>query len=104
MLGKDLGRNRLVVAPRAALLVDSFVAGEVNVLVDPQLWPAEVLVQSRYREAAKPAQVEFCASSPARSLIVRYREPQLRPAPGQVAAVYDSGGALLAGAVVGHVQ
>ena len=66
--------------------------------------PAEVLVQSRYREAAKPAQVEFCASSPARSLIVRYREPQLRPAPGQVAAVYDSGGSLLAGAVVGHVQ
>jgi len=120
VLGKDLARNRLVVAPRAALLVDAFTAAEVNVLVDPQLWPAEVLVQTRYREAAKPAQVEFCASapvhssagslagssasssvsSPARTLVVRYREPQLRPAPGQVAAMYDSGGAVLAGAVV----
>ncbi len=96
VLDKDLARNTLVVAPRAALLADAFTAGEVNVLVDPQLWPAEVLVQTRYREAAKPARVEFSGGS----LVVRFLEPQLRPAPGQVAALCDSGGAVLAGAVV----
>jgi tRNA-specific 2-thiouridylase len=101
VLHKDLARNVLVVAPRAALLVDGFTAGEVNVLVEPQLWPGQVLVQTRYRETARPARVELSGGALAvRSLVVRYDEPQLRPAPGQVAAVYDSGGAVLAGAVV----
>ena len=96
VLDKDLARNVLVVAPRAALLVDTFTAGEVNQLVEPQLWPELVLVQTRYRETARPARVELSGGT----LSVRYFEPQLRPAPGQVAAVYDSGGAVLAGAVV----
>lgn len=101
VLDKDLSRNTLVVAPRAALLVQGFTAGEVNVLVKPQFWPAEVLVQTCYREAAKPARVQVCGGvSALRSLTVQYDEPQLRPAPGQVAALYDSGGAVLAGAVV----
>jgi len=95
VLDKDIARNLLVVAPRAALLVDAFAADEVNSLVDPQLWPEEVLVQTRYREAAKPARVEFSGGS----LAVRFLEPQLRPAPGQVAALYDLGGVVLAGAV-----
>ncbi|PKN09169.1 MAG: tRNA 2-thiouridine(34) synthase MnmA [Deltaproteobacteria bacterium HGW-Deltaproteobacteria-8] len=96
VLDKDAHNNVLVVAPQAALLVDVFSAGEVNLLVDPQLWPEEVLVQTRYREAAKPARVELSGAS----LRVRYHEPQLRPAPGQVAALYGSGGVVLAGAVV----
>jgi tRNA-uridine 2-sulfurtransferase len=96
VLDKDMARNVLVVAPRAALLVDAFMAGEVNLLVDPQRWPAEVLVQTRYRESAKAARADFAG----RSLAVRYVEPQVRPAPGQVAALYDSGGVVLAGAVV----
>ena len=45
--------------------------------------------------AAKPARVEFSGGS----LAVRFLEPQLRPAPGQVAALYDLGGVVLAGAV-----
>lgn len=101
VLDKDLARNVLVVAPRAALLAQAFTAGEVNVLVEPRLWPAEVLVQTRYREAAKPARVELSGRAlVVRSLSVQYNEPQLRPAPGQVAAVYDADGVVLAGAVV----
>ena len=96
VLDKDLGRNVLVVAPRAALLTRDFAAGEVNPLVDPALWPQEALVQTRYREAAKAARVEFSGGA----LLVRYAEPQVRPAPGQVAAVYDAAGVVLAGAVV----
>jgi tRNA-specific 2-thiouridylase len=96
VLDKDLVRNVLVLAPRAALLVDGFTAGEVNLLVDPALWPEEVLVQTRYREAASPARVELFGGA----LAVRHAQPQLRPAPGQVATLYDCGGAVLAGAVV----
>ena len=91
-----MAHNVLVVAPRAALLADSFQADEVNLLADPALWPEEVLVQTRYREAARPARVELSGAS----LVARFAEPRLRPAPGQVAAVYDASGALLAGAVV----
>jgi len=96
VLDKDLARNVLVLAPRAALLVDGFTADEVNLLVDPALWPEEVLVQTRYREAARPARVELSGGA----LAVRHAQPQLRPAPGQVATLYDCGGAVLAGAVV----
>ncbi|MDO9082083.1 MAG: tRNA-specific 2-thiouridylase [Humidesulfovibrio sp.] len=97
VLDKDMERNVLVVAPLAALMADGFAAGEVNLLVDPALWPESVLVQTRYREAAKPARVELTGGA---ALRVRFNEPELRPAPGQVAAVYDSGGVVLAGAVV----
>jgi len=96
VLDKDIAHNVLVVAPREALLAVSFEAGEVNLLADPALWPEELLVQTRYREAAKPARVELSGGT----LRVCFDEPQVRPAPGQVAAVYDVSGAVLAGAVI----
>jgi len=96
VLDKDVGRNVLVVAPRAALLADAFAAAEVNLLANPALWPTDVLVQTRYRETARPARVELSGDT----MHVRFAEPQVRPAAGQVAAVYDSGGAVLAGGVV----
>jgi len=95
VLDKDVARNTLVVAPCEALLVDGFRAGEVNVLADPDLWPGDVLVQTRYRETARPARVELSAAG----LRVHFAAPQVRPAPGQVATVYDAGGAVLAGAI-----
>lgn len=96
VLDKDMAANTLVVAPRRALDVDGFGASEANLLVDPALWPGTVLVQTRYREKAKPARAEVSGGR----LIVRFDAPQARPAPGQVAALYDAQGAVLAGAVV----
>ncbi|MBI5519453.1 MAG: tRNA 2-thiouridine(34) synthase MnmA [Desulfovibrio sp.] len=96
VLDKDVAQNTLVVAPKEALLVEEFRAGEVNLLVDRELWPEDVLVQTRYRESARPARVELSAGG----MAVRFAEPHVRPAPGQVAAVYDAGGAVLAGAVI----
>lgn len=96
VLDKDMARNTLIVAPRRALSVDGFGASEANLLVAPALWPETVLVQTRYREAAKPARAEAAGSR----LLVRFAEPQIRPAPGQVAALYDAQGAVLAGAVI----
>jgi len=96
VLDKDVAKNVLVVAPKDALLVESFRAGEVNLLADPALWPGDVLVQTRYRENARPARVEFSGGV----LTVRFAEPHVRPAPGQVAAIYDGEGAVLAGSVI----
>ena len=96
VLDKDMAANRLVVAPRRALEVEGFAAAEVNLLVDPALWPGRVFVQTRYREKAKPCRVEIAGGR----LRVRFDAPQLRPAPGQAAVLYDAGGAVLAGAVV----
>ncbi|MBU1229677.1 MAG: tRNA-specific 2-thiouridylase [Proteobacteria bacterium] len=96
VLDKDMERNVLVVAPAPALLVEGFAAGEVNLLVDPALWPPSVLVQTRYREAAKPARAELAGAG----LRIRFAEPEVRPAPGQVAALFDSRGVVLAGCVV----
>jgi len=96
VLDKDIARNVLVVAPREALLTESFEAGEVNLLADPALWPEQVLVQTRYREPAKPARVELSGGV----LRARFDAAQVRPAPGQVAAVYDAAGVVLAGAII----
>jgi tRNA-specific 2-thiouridylase len=96
VLEKDVVRNTLVVAPLADLQTDSFTASEVNVLVDPALWPDTLLVQTRYRERAKPAQVEFSGNE----LSVVFAEQQVRPAVGQVAVVYDTQGVVLAGAII----
>lgn len=96
VLDKDVGANTLIVAPRQDLLVSGFEAGEANVLVDPALWPERLLVQTRYREGAKPARAERAQGT----LRVVFDERQVRPAPGQVAALYDEAGAVLAGAVI----
>ena len=58
--------------------------------------PEDLLVQTRYRESARPARIELSGGA----LRVRFNEPQVRPAPGQVAAVYDTDGVVLAGAVI----
>jgi tRNA-specific 2-thiouridylase len=95
VLRKDMDANALVVAPQAALLTREFSAGEPNVLVDPALWPEQVLVQARYRGRAFAARAELAGGT----LLVRAASPCERPAPGQVVAVYDADGCVLAGAV-----
>jgi len=101
VLDKDMGANTLIVAPRGALLASDFHAREANVLVDPALWPGKVLVQTRSRAKALPARVELLLDTPLLGgFVVRFDAPQVRPAPGQVAAVYDADGVLLAGGVV----
>lgn len=100
VLDKDVAANTLVVAPRAALLAPGFQAGEVNLLVDPALWPEAVLAQTRYREQAKPARAEYSLEGGGGVLRVAFDQPQVRPAPGQVAALYDADGVVLAGAVI----
>ena len=96
VLDKDISSNTLVVGPRSELDAPGCVAGEVNVMGDPGSWPEEVLVQTRYRQRARPCRVELTDGK----LVIRFMEPQGRPTPGQVVAVYTDDGAVLAGGVI----
>ena len=96
VIGKDAAGNALLAGTRAELAGTECEAGELNLLVPPELWPAECLVRTRYRQAAAPAEVSVQAGR----LFVRFHAPQPLPAPGQVAAVFDADGHVLAGGLV----
>ena len=96
VLGKDVPSNTLIVGTRDELDAPGCLAGQVNVMAEPEAWPEEVLVQTRYRQRARPCRVEFADGK----LAIRFLEPQGRPTPGQVVAVYTSDGAVLAGGVI----
>lgn len=96
VLRKDVGRNALVVGPKAGLASSGCLAREVNILVDRALWPELVLAKTRYRQEPAPARVRDAGDG----LAFEFLEPHERPAPGQVAAAYDEAGALLAGGII----
>ena len=94
--GKDFGKNRLIVGPRAETLAGGCLTGPPNLLCPAQEWPQEVLVQTIYRQRPEAACVEVADGA----LRVTFSEPRAIPTPGQVAAVYSSRGQVLAGAVI----
>ncbi|MEF2230499.1 MAG: tRNA 2-thiouridine(34) synthase MnmA [Pseudodesulfovibrio sp.] len=96
VLAKDMSANALVVGPKSSLEAEGCVAGQVNLMADPASWPGEVLVQTRYRQQARPARVAVEEGR----LVCRFLSPQGRPTPGQVLAVYTEDGAVLAGGVI----
>ena len=100
VVGKDVRGNRLLVGPAQALHRRRCTAGEVNFLVDPQCWPERLFVRIRYREKAAPARVRVMAGADGPVLEMCFDEPKSPGAPGQVAAVYDEDGMVLAGGVI----
>jgi len=97
VLDKRPGDNALVVGPRSALDASSCRARDVNFLVDPQRWPADLLAQTCYRQRPKPARA---VPDGAVGLQIRLLEPVMRPTPGQVAALFDREGRALAGGII----
>lgn len=96
VLDKDVERNALVVGPRASLESSGCVLRGVNRLVAPDFWPEVVLVQTRYRQKARPGRWEEAGDG----LRLHFLEPQGRPTPGQISALYTPEGAVLAGGVI----
>ena len=73
------------------------LVGELNLLVPPDRWPERVTAQTRYRQKAAPVRIVW----PEPGLLrLEFEAPADRPAPGQVAAVYDAAGRVLAGGVI----
>ena len=96
VLDKDVAANTLVVGTRDELDAHGCVAGEVNLMSPVETWPEVVLVQTRYRQKAKPGRVVLEDGR----LRFIFLEPHVRPTPGQVAAVYDEAGTVLGGGVI----
>jgi len=95
VLAKDAAANALVVGPKPALSASDCRTGPANFLVAPADWPEAVAVQTCYRMRPRPA---AGPRDGGRRLDIRFAEPVARPTPGQVAAVSDAGGRMLAGA------
>ncbi len=96
VLDKDVERNVLVVGPGHELATEGCLARRMNYLVSPDKWPEEVMVQTRYRQQAKPSR--FLARGDELELL--FLEPHAKPTPGQVAAIYSSDGLVLGGGVI----
>lgn len=101
VLAKDGFANTLVVGPRALLGVTRCTTGIANVALAPQYWPREVLVRLRHRHRPAPASVRL---DEAGRLDIAFAEPQFPSAPGQVAAVYDAAGRVLAAGIVEFME
>ncbi|WP_291319455.1 tRNA 2-thiouridine(34) synthase MnmA [Desulfonatronospira sp.] len=99
VLRKDLSTNTLVVGPREELGVLEFEAGRLNILADPLNWPRDLLIQTRYRQKARPAEIELHQDR----MWVRYKDEPGLPVSGQVAAVYSPDGQVLAGGIIKQV-
>lgn len=96
VVGKDARANALIVGPRAETLARSCAVRDVNVLVDPALWPEGLLAQTRYRQRAFPARAELDGER----MRLEFLEPRTIPAPGQVAALFAPDGTVLAGGII----
>ncbi|WP_319468156.1 tRNA 2-thiouridine(34) synthase MnmA [uncultured Pseudodesulfovibrio sp.] len=96
VIDKDIPNNALVVGPKNELESPGCVAGQVNLMVEPTQWPETVMLQTRYRQRAKPSHYAYDGEK----LTFHFIEPHTRPTPGQVAAVYDESGAVLGGGVI----
>ncbi len=96
VLDKDVKRNHLIVGPKNDLASHGCIAGQVNLMTDVRHWPDVVMVQTRYRQKAKPSRVEHKGDK----LVFRFLDPHVRPTPGQVAAVYTEDGIVLGGGVI----
>lgn len=105
VIGKDRSRNALLLGTADELPVNACAAGELNFLVPPELWPHELRVRTRYRQKAVPADIRLVGGGESgmdatARMLIRFHQPQLPSAPGQIAAVFDEHGHVLAGGII----
>lgn len=96
VLDKDLTRNALRVGPRQALAAGGCRVAQLNMLVAPPDWPEALFIQTCYRMRPRPVSVVWRGEL----LDIVFANPLPRPAAGQVAVLYDSGGRVLAGGII----
>lgn len=103
VLGKDHARNALLLAEHAALCLRRCTVTSLNLLVSPQLWPSELYARVRYRQQPALARCTLNSTGSApdeTTLDICFSQPQSPTAPGQIAALYDEDGVVLAGGVI----
>ena len=100
VLRRELASNTLIVGPKHLLPVESCSARELNLMVPPALWPETLFVRVRYHQSPVPADVTIQEDNGSPVMRIHFHSPQQPPAPGQIAAVYDEEGFVLAGGVL----
>jgi len=100
VLAKDTGRNALIVGPAARARCAGVTASRLNLLAPPETWPEAVLAKCRSRQDPAPARAALAGDA----LDIAFAEPCALPAPGQIAALYDADGRVLAGGVIDAVR
>lgn len=96
VIEKDIENNMLIVGSKSELEAPGCIAGEINLMADVETWPEVIMLQTRYRQKAKPSKYALVDGM----LRFEFIEPHTRPTPGQVAVVYNEEGVVLGGGVI----
>ncbi len=104
VLGKDRAANALIVGPAVDLPVQGCRVRDLVWHGPKSQWPEIVLAQVRYRQKARPVRWKIEGESGGESLVLTFVDPQERPAPGQVAALYTDVGQVLAGGIIADLD
>lgn len=98
---KNHSCNELVLGTAKDILIDTCTAQDINFLVPQDNWPKELFVRTRYRQQAVPADIQFVThTSSSKKITIHFHSPQLPAAPGQLAAIFDKSGYVLAGGLI----
>lgn len=110
VLAKDMPRNALLVGGRSLLGMHTCLTRPANFFLPPDRWQAmpaagEMLrVRLRYRQQPVPARVGIRPDGGLHICPDPHSGPHFPSAPGQVAAVYDAQGRMLAGALISDIS
>lgn len=92
--------NSLIVAPAALLNMYACSVNQINYFLPIAHWPGIVYARFRYRQKLCPVSVEPRGDA----LMLKLLEPRRVTAPGQIVAVYDAAGRILAGGITQKVE
>lgn len=96
VLRKDAQTNTLYVGAKEELITTGCKAHRINIFLPYELWGEELFVRTRYRQKKVSAHVTIEGDE----LCVTYKEAQEAIACGQVLAVYNAQGAIVAGGIL----
>ena len=97
VVGKDVARNQLLVAPRDGLRTCEVRLRDVNMISgDYRPRTMAATVKLSYRQQPVAAEVQLLDN---REALVRLENPQVRPAPGQAVVAYDDDAVIGGGTV-----
>lgn len=98
--GKDYMENALILGPRKELGMRRIIAGDVNFFCCSDFWPERVF--AKFRHGGEPVAAK--ALYDGKSMIIDLDCPQFPTARGQLAAIYDALGRLLAAGIVRETE
>lgn len=97
---REIRGNTLVVAPRSLLNMEVAFLADLNYFLEPQFWPDKLYARFRYRQQPGPVAAQFFPGG----LELRLLKSSLLTAPGQIAAIYDEAGQILAAGIVASAK